>query len=91
MLTPRSLSALAALRLEAVVGVLYLVMLAAPTSAQILDPATLHTGTGAGTTCATGGAANGPCQYLYQNHTEVNGIGPNGFGFDRDDRRVRRE
>jgi len=79
MLPLRSLPAFAALRLEALVGVAFLAMLAAPASAQILDPATLHTGTGAGTTCATGGAASGPCQYLYQNHTEVNGIGPSEF------------
>jgi len=67
--------------LSALAGVSFLAMLAAPVSAQadLLDPATLHTGTGAGTTCATGGAATGPCQYLYQNHTEVNGVGPSGF------------
>jgi hypothetical protein len=54
-------------------------VLAVPASADLLDPATLHTGTGAGTICATGGANSGPCQYLYQNHTEVNGIGPSEF------------
>jgi PEP-CTERM motif len=73
MLKSRSLSALA--------GVSFLAILAAPASAQadLLDPATLQTGTGAGTTCATGGAATGPCQYLYQNHTKVNGTGSSEF------------
>jgi hypothetical protein len=42
-------------------------------SAQLLDPATLHIGPGAGTTCATGGGGAG-CPYLYQG-TEVNAIG----------------
>jgi hypothetical protein len=50
-------------------------MLAAPASAELLDPATLHTGTGAGTTCATGGC------YVYPPAApnEVNGLGPSTF------------
>ena len=69
MLKPGSLPALAALRLDVLAGGAFLAMLATPAAADLLDPATLHTGTGANTTCATGGAATGPCQYLYQNHT----------------------
>jgi hypothetical protein len=75
MLTSKSLCT----SLLGALGTICLVTLAAPASADLLDPATLHTGSGAGTTCATGGANSGPCQYLYQNHTEVNGIGPSGF------------
>jgi hypothetical protein len=67
------------LSLEALAGVAFSAILATAVSATPIDPATLHTGTGAGTTCATGGATSGPCQYLYQNHTEVNGIGGTEF------------
>lgn len=37
------------------------------------DPATLHTGTGSGTACATGGATTGACKYAYLGK-EVNGF-----------------
>jgi PEP-CTERM motif len=86
MLPLRSLPAFAALRLEAVVGVAFLAMFAAPASAQIdlTDPATLHTGPGAGATCATGGATTGPCTYLYQD-MHVNGLGPSEFDLYQND------
>jgi len=58
MLKHGSLSALAALRLEALAGVSFLVMFAAPASAQITDPSTLHLGTGQGTLCAQGCAGH---------------------------------
>ena len=50
-------------------GVAFQAMLAVPASAELLDPATLHTGTGAGTACATGGC------YVYPSGApnEVNG------------------
>jgi hypothetical protein len=67
-----SLSALAAARIESLAAFAFLAMFAAPASAELLDPATLHTGTGAGTTCATGGC------YVYPPNApnEVNGLGP---------------
>jgi PEP-CTERM motif len=58
MLKPARLSALAALRLEALAGVAFLAMFAAPASAQIIDPSTLHLGTGQGTSCAQGCAGD---------------------------------
>jgi len=59
----------------ALAGAALLAMFAAPASADLLDPATLHTGTGAGTTCATGGC------YVYPPAApnEVNGIGASEF------------
>ena len=51
---PRSRSALAALRLAAFAGVIPLAMLAAPASAQLIDPSNIHVGPGAGVMCDTG-------------------------------------
>ena len=64
MITRISLSEVAVWTLGALAGAALVAILAASASADLLDPATLHTGTGAGATCATGGAATGPCQYL---------------------------
>ena len=62
-------------RLGAFAGVAFQAMLVAPACAELLDPATLHTGTGAGTACATGGC------YVYPPGApnEVNGLGASHF------------
>jgi hypothetical protein len=68
MLERVSLSDLAAWTLGTLAGAALSAMLAASASADLLDAATLHTGTGAGTRCATGGC------YVYPPN-EVTGLG----------------